>query len=162
MFKDEESGQYAAKVTDFGYSTRIRDESDRIQLPKSWPWGAPEHGQFAVRPSEARKMDVFSFGMTCLWLLFEERLSVYNLPETAGRNATWSENLSEYKTRSVLEFLRRNGQAIIIAEGFVDDSTCWEDKEKETIKKLFRGSLSTDPSLREDMKGLLDCLQSDR
>lgn len=63
-------GQYYAQVTDFGYSTVWR-KSGRINLPSSPGWTAPEyprHGGYLF--PEAVQMDVFSFGLVCLWLLF--------------------------------------------------------------------------------------------
>ena len=42
-------------------------------MPRSEPWAAPEWTdghEFAL--SEARKMDTYSFGMLCLWFLFNE------------------------------------------------------------------------------------------
>ena len=76
------TGETTIKVADFGYSTFAASETfatdgglsqggaARVYLPKSRPWNAPEHhfGEFTV--SEAKKTDVYSFGMLCLWVLF--------------------------------------------------------------------------------------------
>jgi hypothetical protein len=43
-------------------------------MPKSEPWNAPEYRK-ECKPADGQKVDVFSFGMLCLWLLFEEKLS---------------------------------------------------------------------------------------
>jgi len=69
------TGKTAVQVTDFGYSTFAASEAfvpggaGRVFLPKSRPWNAPEHhfGEFTV--TEAKKTDVYSFGMLCLWIL---------------------------------------------------------------------------------------------
>ena len=66
----ENDGAYVAKVTDFGYSTLFTTDSDLIKMPKSWPWTAPERHHREILPIQARKMDAYSFGMLCLWLLF--------------------------------------------------------------------------------------------
>jgi serine/threonine protein kinase len=69
VVKDDD-GVYHAKVTDFGYSTVSRGSS-RINMPFSRGWTAPEYprrGGYTF--SEAMRMDVFSFGLVCLWLLF--------------------------------------------------------------------------------------------
>jgi len=66
----DSTGKTIVKVADFGYSTLATGEAGRVLLPKSRPWNAPEHhfGQFTV--AEARKTDIYSFGMLCLWILF--------------------------------------------------------------------------------------------
>jgi len=63
-------GKATVKVADFGYSTLAVGEAGNVFLPKSRPWNAPEHhfGEFKV--PEAKKTDVYSFGLLCLWVLF--------------------------------------------------------------------------------------------
>jgi serine/threonine protein kinase len=81
VFKDATTGKTSIKVADFGYSTLVAGEASamgeeptvaevKIFLPKSRPWNAPEHhfGEFTA--TEAKKTDVYSFGMLCLWVLF--------------------------------------------------------------------------------------------
>jgi serine/threonine protein kinase len=65
---------FTAKIIDFGYSTRYEDDDEYILMPRSRPWNAPEHC-FKCKPVEARKMDLYSFGMLCLWVMFEKHLS---------------------------------------------------------------------------------------
>jgi len=74
VFKDATS-KTIVKVADFGYSTLTACEEAKVLLPKSRPWNAPEHhfGEFKV--SEAKKTDVYSFGILCFWVLFGYNLS---------------------------------------------------------------------------------------
>ena len=69
VFKDA-TAKATVKVTDFGYSTLVRSTDGRVFLPKSRPWNAPEYryGEFTV--AEAKKTDIYSFGLLCLWVLF--------------------------------------------------------------------------------------------
>ena len=56
------------KLADFGYSTLTAGEMQTIRLPKSTPWNAPEHQHGKnSNISEAKKADVYSFGLLCLW-----------------------------------------------------------------------------------------------
>ena len=48
-------------------------------MPKSEPWHAPEWHHRGFGLSDAMRMDVFSFGMLCFWLLF---YTVSNKEET--------------------------------------------------------------------------------
>lgn len=62
VFKDE-TGKTTIKVTAFGYSTFATCEEGCVFLPKSRLWNGPEHhfGGFNIR--EAKKTDVYSFGI---------------------------------------------------------------------------------------------------
>lgn len=72
---EEGTGSYTAKVADFGFSTYFHEEQeDLIQVPKSVPWTAPEHHGNYHTSQSAKAMDVYSFGMLCLWLLFETKV----------------------------------------------------------------------------------------
>ena len=75
VFKDPVTRKITVKVTDFGYSTLTVGESGKVLLPKSRPWNAPEHHRGEFKTQEAKKTDVYSFGMLCLWVLFGNRLS---------------------------------------------------------------------------------------
>ena len=76
IFKGHD-GEYTARVTDFGYSTRYANDINFIVMPRSWPWFAPEHDRDnrMWRSFEAKRMDYFSFDLSCLWFLFEKELS---------------------------------------------------------------------------------------
>lgn len=68
MYEDGEA--LCAKVTDFSYSCLGKSEGGVVKLPKSEPWHAPEYVSGGVKIEDAKLMDVYSFGMICLWLLF--------------------------------------------------------------------------------------------
>lgn len=72
---EERPGFYTAKIADLGHSVQLKNESDFIFMPRSEPWDAPEWHHRAHRLADTFKMDVYSFGMVCLWLLFSERLT---------------------------------------------------------------------------------------
>ncbi|KAL3434579.1 kinase-like domain-containing protein [Aspergillus tetrazonus] len=63
--------RHFARISDFGYSTLFAKPTDRILMPQSLPWTAPEYqkGQ-AIDRVAAQKMDVYSFGLLCLWFIF--------------------------------------------------------------------------------------------
>ena len=62
-----------AKVIDFGFSCCGVKNDDVVFLPKTAPWEAPEHSKDAVSIQDAKKMDAYSFGMLCLWVLFTDK-----------------------------------------------------------------------------------------
>jgi serine/threonine protein kinase len=71
MFQNA-SGNLLVKLSDFGHSRYLPDQEEKvlIYIPISKPWNAPEHHHRGFRFSQAAKMDIFSFGVCCLWLLF--------------------------------------------------------------------------------------------
>ena len=69
VFATGENNGYVAKVTDFGYSTVFSGDAP-IWMPKSGYWTAPEHHHRAFTPTNAKKMDAYSLGMLCLWMLW--------------------------------------------------------------------------------------------
>ena len=86
VFRDATTRKITEKVADFGYSTLTTGESGKVILPKSRPWNAPEHHPGGFKVQEAKKTDVYSFGMLCLWILFGNRLS--DIPQTTADGVT--------------------------------------------------------------------------
>ncbi|KAH8896841.1 kinase-like protein [Thozetella sp. PMI_491] len=125
----EESGAFAAKVADFGYSAWHASGSERIELPRSWPWYAPEcdeYPEFTVQ--QALRADVFSFGMLCLWLLFDSYLSgARPLPEPAQPRGWFGlddkESLERLSVLKIRGDLSRFTTALVTAEPGLDPST---------------------------------------
>ena len=106
VFKDAITGKTRVKVADFGYSTHTMGESGKVLLPKSRPWNAPEHhfGEFKVQ--EAKKTDVYSFGMLCLWILFGNRLSNFQQTTADGVTGLISFDIPFFGRLTLLECLK--------------------------------------------------------
>ena len=128
--KDVDS--YAAKVTDFGYSFQFTSENDSISMPKSEHWTAPEWHHQKILPREARKMDMYSFGMLCLWLLF------YNKSSTTDRD--FKKDLKDLE----------NSRAKIVdhASGLVEATAYLKNRDRENIQIVLRLTLNQDPAER--------------
>jgi serine/threonine protein kinase len=141
---------YTARVTDFGYSTRFASENDLIPMPGSQPWCAPEHDRVRFTPAQARKMDVFSFGMLCVWLLFERYLSrVMPLPD----EARWAEQYFQDKRQQglsehVLDNLKHNKKLEMLAQQLIRGERNVDNSIKQALERLFNESLSCDPESR--------------
>ncbi|KAI8934447.1 hypothetical protein NX059_009179 [Plenodomus lindquistii] len=65
------------KLCDFGYSTTFQDGMEDISVARTVPWNAPEVQQrlSGLSPNEAKKTDVYSFGMLVLWVVFRQGLA---------------------------------------------------------------------------------------
>ncbi|KAF1963917.1 kinase-like protein, partial [Bimuria novae-zelandiae CBS 107.79] len=71
----EDHGVYHAKLADFGYAAAmVRGEP--IDLARTWPWNAPEIGYtWSFEFDEARRTDIYSFGVVCLWACFSPSMN---------------------------------------------------------------------------------------
>jgi hypothetical protein len=156
------TNKYSARVTDFGYSTRLASEDEDIPMPKSWPWYAPEYRLYCNQ-AQGRKMDIFSFGMLCLWVMFEKYLSATApLPQ----EALWAEQYLPNKTeknqsKRFLEELKNTDKLVLFAQQLVTAERDLVDSQKQALRKMFGASLPCSPDERAaDLKQLVICLTS--
>lgn len=75
VFKTDD-GKYVARITDLGFSFGFKNDTDRVALPRSWPWNAPETDRATRKFSllEAKQADIFSYAVLCFWVLFSKEL----------------------------------------------------------------------------------------
>lgn len=128
-----------ARVADFGYSTWLGGADDLIYMPRSLHWTAPEWHHRVFNRASAFKMDVYSFGLLCLWLLF------YHGRET--RHSRFYEDLKSEEATSTL------------AHVLIDESSDFSDEQRNNLRQLFDLSLTVDPAVRclnfEQLRDLL-------
>lgn len=80
---EEGANNTVLKLIDFGYSTHFAEGRQlQIAMPGSYPWYAPEwyHRFIAKDITVAKKMDAYSFGLVCAWILF------YNTADNKGQS----------------------------------------------------------------------------
>ena len=151
MFQ-ETDGSFRAKVTDFGYSTIQTDSNESIIVGKSLPWNAPEHDrdEQSWTKDQAERLDVFSLGMLCLWLLFEPYLTPTALTQHGRRNQN-VENPNTAQTpgtRKILAELKSSDKLFQFAEERLDVDFNIAATMKAKWKAFFQASLNRDPSRR--------------
>lgn len=128
---------------DFGYSTVFAGDSDRIMMPYSKNWTAPEHHHRGFTPIQARLMDAYSFGMLCLWLLFGR------MTTARDGNIEGDPEISE----DILEY----------SPGLTEETLHLSDQVDYSFHNLFKQSLSQDPAQRTaDFSTFLELLSSCR
>ena len=130
--------QYVARVADFGYSTWLGGTDDAVRMPQTPHWTAPEWHHRPMHSSSAIRMDVYSFGLLCLWLLF------YHGEETERRNF--------YKD------LESGEETLTLARQLVDEARIIDDDVRSNLHQLFELSLAFDPAERCSNLGSLVCL----
>jgi serine/threonine protein kinase len=139
-----DSGSYTAKLADFGYSTAVADDG-LINMPKSKHWNAPEHHHRGFKFSEAMKMDAYSFGILCLWLIFY--------------------NSKEYPDRNFFDDLESDDKlpALALANQLITTSPMLDDEWQSNLDQVFNLILVHNPEDRSfDFEQLLHLLGQDR
>jgi serine/threonine protein kinase len=140
IFKDS-SDMYVAKVADFGYSTAFA-ESGGIIMPCSRTWVAPEWmNGHKFKFSDARKMDAYSFGMLCFWLLLFEFPGSLNLSTLRNRNT----------------------DMMTVSNELIEQKADYTISQRQNLSKLFSLTLSNNPNRRSlNFDEILSCLTSER
>lgn len=138
------------KVTDFGYSTLTTQGSELIDLPQSEPWCAPEYHGRGQSFVQAKKADVFSFGMLCLWILFNEHIAVI------ARN---EQSCSVY---SFLEDSKFEDSLLPFSRELVRQKNNISENQKSLLLAFFDSTLTKNPLKRaSDFMSLKNLLQID-
>jgi serine/threonine protein kinase len=148
---------YSAKVADFGFSTYFQDEQeDLIQIPKSVPWTAPEYHKRYFTSQSAKLMDTYSFGMLCLWLLFDST----NTPFGAQNDTMSFHFKAEYwQDKEELLMSWKKDKLIDWATGLVANDASIGVETKTNLIQLFKSSLNPDTRMRmADWDRILDLL----
>jgi serine/threonine protein kinase len=138
------AGSYTAKVADFGFSTHFHSElEDLIQMPESIPWTAPEYHRRRFTSQSAQAMDMYSFGMLCLWLLFDA------VPSRVQDDTTnFSFEAEPWKGKYDLLLTLKNHRLLDWAVEVVANDAKIGDELKTQLKQFFLSSLHPNPELR--------------
>ena len=137
----QNDGRLVAKVTDFGYSTLFATERDLVRMPDSGIWTAPERHHREFFPEKARKLDVYSFGMLCLWLL------CYN--KESQTDHSFRQDFKDSSVKGITSILENSGGLL--------------NEDRHGVQKLFSLTLTQDPDQRpSNFNELLPFLSSNR
>ena len=140
----KEEGCYVARVTDFGYSTLFKNENPSVRMPRSKNWTAPEWHEREFLPIQARRMDAYSFGMLCLWLLFYNNIS--------SADCEFEKDIEDAST-----------EVLNHALGLIGTIAYPELQQKDNIQRLLSLTLAQDPTERiSDFSDILQLLSPSR
>lgn len=135
-----------AKVADFGFATVA--SNDKIDVATSTPWVAPEVGSRDGHTLEqAKKTDIYSFGMLCLWVLFRERLEEIEMRiRELGKKYEVAPDIDVLKKWNVADTSANKVQhfALDLAKKLPSDDL------KLVVERVFRETLSVHSDERGD------------
>ena len=124
-------------------------ESGKVLLPKSRPWNAPEHDFGGFKAHEAKKTDVYSFGMLCLWVLFGDRLSDFPQTTADGVTGLISFDVPPFRCRpTLLESLKDEDRLEYIANNLLGSMPGLDVEYTVRLREIFSLTLSHNPKER--------------
>jgi hypothetical protein len=146
-------------VADFGYSTIVARQDQAIYLPKTVPWQAPEHHHRGFFLQNAKRLDFYSLGQLCLWLLFEPQIRVQT-KYSEIESGTSAEITAEMM---MVEWLQQHiqGQDLIThATQMLHEVSGLVDVQRDSLVQFFNATLAMDPKNRAlDVNDLIPLLR---
>lgn len=131
-------GEYVAKVSALGYSVQLEHDDSFVRMPLSRPWNAPEWHHRGYRFPEIVRMDLYSYGMVCLWLLFGQ--------ECLDKGINF--DIPAPSTHRDLEGLKNEDRLSSLATDMAEHSAGLSEQELQFMKDVFMGCLVRDPIAR--------------
>jgi serine/threonine protein kinase len=81
IHEDIDKTSQGIKIIDFGFSAYNSNNEDFLRIARTEPWEAPEWHNRGFTLRDAKSMDIYSFGLVCMWLFFrEEKLADLGFP----------------------------------------------------------------------------------
>ncbi|EPE35585.1 Protein kinase-like (PK-like) [Glarea lozoyensis ATCC 20868] len=142
IFKSEE--RWTGKLIDFGFSCLGTSDNDMVQVACTRPWQAPEHHRETYfKLEEARRMDVYSFGMLLCRMFLSSELTKYfkifgHLFDAENR----------YLYLEEIESLKQSFSFLDMVLEALNKSSDLDNSVKETLREIFLKTLQHKPELR--------------
>ncbi|KAK3374187.1 kinase-like domain-containing protein [Lasiosphaeria ovina] len=136
------------KVTDFGFSCFQAAQNSDLKVARTQPWEAPEWHSRHFSIADAKAMDIYSFGLLCLWILFRhEKLVVLGVPLVTLDEAFLSKDAAvTAKVQSLKK--RADNSMLSCALGLVSNAIGIDDEYGSRLRRLFNLTLCSDPEQR--------------
>jgi len=153
-------GHVQVKLGDFAFSRSNLPEESPFKVSRTEPWEAPEWHQRYFTFESAKKMDIYSFGLLCLWSFFKN-----DTLEEVGEDATVGSAFSGHfpSQTAKLQSLKKDGVAFLkCAARLVEQSRDLDKETRSRLSKLFPLILTSDPERRApDIDMAVDILRVD-
>ena len=143
--KGSEPSTFGVKMTDFGYSCYGSTDEDFVRLPRSQPWEAPEYHPRWFTLAAAKKTDMYSFGLLCLWLLFPGEVLITHLGEI---NLDLAFGGEKGQPQAQLETLKQEGGILDYTLELLSRHSGLDEGICSRLRSVFNLSLHLDPAKR--------------
>lgn len=160
LVSEDTEGNFTAKVCDFGYST-LGDCASLVQLPCTQPWTAPEYHRGRFEMSDAKKLDCYSLGLVCIWVLFNHESERSDAELRVGGVAESQEKLRLLrKSYNWIRNLKLKNSLQGTIHSLLENEPDLQRAEKQDCEKFFDSTLDTQPERRaSELIRLLPLLQ---
>jgi len=149
---NNERGLPVPKVADFGFSCLGAKDTDMIRMPKTPPWEAPEWHPRGFTIAAAKKADFYSFGLLCVWILFNDQLvePSSDISVSTEGKVVFFLSKSNLELKESMEFGTLKSQDAIsnLTEKIVRRSCAANKGQSEALVEFFHGALCFNPSGR--------------
>lgn len=152
-----DTGEWIARVSDVGYARVGLSPEEELYVPQSRPWTDPEWHRRTWPVTAVLAMDIYSYGMVCLWLLLEDKI----LASIGDNCELWGQSffVENGSPDTQLELLQRGGQLTLVIDQALDCATLESDFEKENLSQFFNSTLHVNRESRErDFRRLIALL----
>ena len=157
----ESQGRRVARVADFGYSCLGSKDTDLVKLPDPGVWAAPEWHDRPFQVTNAKKADVYSFGLLCLFILFNDIVSNATEKSTERVDMETLIGLQQdppESSRSELERSKDQDKMPEIAQRLILSKQDIDPEKQQLLAALFSEMFCLDKSSRNlDLEKLLLC-----
>lgn len=160
------SGAIFVKLADFGYSGWDMHKSQKILIkpPRSRPWDAPEYHHRGFSVAQAQLLDIFSFGMLCMWIMFEDKLHAGIVippesPDIECASSTVGDYSKVFSDQNFTDELKHKGELLTLARRLTGTVKTSTNAQKQSILRFFNLTLAYEPRDRvlnlEELQSLL-------
>lgn len=119
-------------------------------MPYSGAWTAPEHHGRGFIPQAAKRMDIYSLGMLCLWCLFKDGPSDASIFSDGQKSASssFTEQSGLRELGAVAEMAREINAPMQWFNEVIGDSGDFYRDKKEKLSRFFKSTLAINPERR--------------
>ena len=157
----ENDDRISAKVADFGFSSLSRSD-EVVFLPRSKPWNAPEWDPRGFAVDQAKRQDVYSFGLLCLWFYLPDELYMDSNEASQPKEKANDSIILQFEFDSLVEQLKQSDQLRHQAIKAIGTIQSLNEKYRKILKSLLFATLAFEPLDRTcDFETLLRLLYSE-
>lgn len=135
------------KIADFAFACFGASEDEPVKVSRTEPWDAPEwhHRYFSLK--DAKKMDIYSIGVLCLWLFFRHD----NMNELGpGITVGMAFSGQDPGLTAKLQAFKGNGDALLdCAFRLTKQSRDIDEDARDSLLKALPLTIQSDPNKRQ-------------
>jgi serine/threonine protein kinase len=144
---EPEKNAMSIALADFGFSRFAATDEDLIKVTRSEPWEAPEWNHREFKLKDAKKLDIYSFGLLCVWLFFkDEGLGEWMLPLATVHTAFADKDSAAFQELQSKKHSK--GFILQLAKRLVEKNERLDHEIRSRLRQVLNLILVNDPNKR--------------